>query len=201
MSHYILALDQGTTSSRAVLFDAQARPVASAQREFRQIYPRAGWVEHDPQDIWHSQRDTALDAVRQAGVDAAQIAGIGITNQRETTLLWERASGRPVGPAIVWQCRRTAPRAQALREAGLEPLLRERTGLVADAYFSATKLGWLLDATPDARPRAEAGELAFGTVDSWLLWQLTEGAVHATDVTNAGRTLLFDISRLRWDCL
>ena len=199
MSRYILALDQGTTSSRAVLFDAQARPVATAQREFRQIYPRAGWVEHDPQDIWHSQRDTALQAVQESGVDASQIAGIGITNQRETTLLWDRATGRPVGPAIVWQCRRTAPRAQALREAGLEPLIHERTGLVADAYFSATKLGWLLDEVPGARARAEAGELAFGTVDTWLLWQLTGGAVHATDVTNAGRTLLFDISRLCWD--
>jgi glycerol kinase len=196
---YVLALDQGTTSSRALLFDARGAVCAAAQREIRQIYPRPGWVEHDPDEIWASQIGVAAEALARAGVAAREVAALGITNQRETVVVWERAGGRPIHNAIVWQDRRTAGVCERLRAAGREPLVRARTGLVLDPYFSATKLAWLLDEVPGARARAEAGELAFGTVDSWLIWQLTRGAVHATDVSNACRTLLFDLRGGTWD--
>ena len=198
MSH-ILALDQGTTSSRAIIFDRDGTIRAMAQKEFRQIFPRPGWVEHDPSEIWASQAGVIVEALARAGLGAADIAAIGMTNQRETTVVWERQSGRPVHNAIVWQDRRTAAMCDRLKADGLEPLFRERTGLVLDAYFSGTKLAWLLDQDQDLRLRAEAGDLAFGTIDSWLLWNLTGGAVHATDVTNASRTLLCDIRRCAWD--
>jgi glycerol kinase len=196
---FVLALDQGTTSSRAIVFDRQARPVATAQRELPQIYPQPGWVEHDPEQIWSTQLACAREALAQARLGAADLAAIGITNQRETTLLWERASGRPLGNAIVWQDRRTAEACARLRRAGREAEIRRRTGLVLDPYFSATKLAWLLDHLPQARARAERGELAFGTVDAWLVARLTDGAVHATDVSNASRTQLMDLQRLDWD--
>ncbi len=195
---HLLALDQGTSSSRAIVFDAQGRIVASAQQEFRQIFPQPGWVEHDPRDIWQSQLATAREALARARLGAADIAAIGIANQRETTVVWHRATGEPIANAIVWQDRRTAPACEALKQRGLEALFSARTGLVLDAYFSATKLAWLLDHVPGARASAERGELAFGTVDSWLLWQLSGGALHATDTTNASRTLLFDIHRGEW---
>ena len=196
---YLLALDQGTSSSRSIVFDEHGRIRAMAQREFRQHYPRPGWVEHDPMEIWHSQLETAREALQRAGLQAGDIRSIGITNQRETTLVWERRSGRPIHPAIVWQDRRAEPLCAQLREAGHGDWVRERTGLVIDAYFSATKIRWLLDRVPGARAAAERGELAFGTVDSWLLWQLTGGRVHATDVSNAARTLLLDVRTQRWD--
>jgi len=196
---HVLALDQGTTSSRAIVFNRAGRIVASAQKEFRQIYPQAGWVEHDAGEIWSTQLECAQAALRQAGIAASALAGIGITNQRETTVLWDRASGAPIANAIVWQDRRTADACAALRERGVEARVRAKTGLVLDPYFSATKIAWLLDHVPDARRRAERGELAFGTVDSWLIWNLTGGAVHATDVSNASRTLLADIGTLDWD--
>ena len=196
---YLLALDQGTSSSRSIVFDAQGRIVAMAQREFRQIYPQPGWVEHDANEIWQTQLATARDALAQAGVPAAAVAAIGITNQRETTVLWNRRTGQPLHHAIVWQDRRGEPMCAQLRAAGLAPHIRQTTGLVVDSYFSATKLRWLLDQVPGAREMAGRGELAFGTVDSWLLWKLTGGAVHATDVTNASRTMLFDIRRHAWD--
>ncbi|HEX5126806.1 MAG TPA: glycerol kinase GlpK [Rhodocyclaceae bacterium] len=196
---YVLALDQGSTSSRAIVFDAEGRVRASSQQEFRQIFTQPGWVEHDPMDIWHSQLSTAQDALARAGLDAKQVDAIGIANQRETTLLWERASGRPVANAIVWQDRRTAAHCAQLKAAGLESLFRERTGLLLDPYFSGTKLRWLLDHTSNGQTRAAAGELAFGTVDSWLIWHLTGGALHVTDVSNASRTLLFNIHNGDWD--
>ena len=196
---YLLALDQGTSSSRSIVFDEHGRIRAMAQREFRQHYPRPGWVEHDPMEIWHSQLETAREALQRAGLQAGDIRSIGITNQRETTLVWDRRSGRPIHPAIVWQDRRAEPLCAQLREAGHGDWVRERTGLVIDAYFSATKIRWLLDQVPGARAATERGELAFGTVDSWLLWQLTGGRVHATDVSNAARTLLLDIRTQRWD--
>jgi glycerol kinase len=199
MSRYILALDQGTSSSRAMLFDEEGAPVASEQREFPQIYPQPGWVEHDPEAIWSSQIESAQALLRSAGVAARDIAAIGITNQRETAVVWDRATGKPIANAIVWQCRRTADMCEELRRQGLEPLIRERTGLVIDAYFSATKVRWLLDNVPDAQRRAEAGELAFGTVDSWLIYRLTGGRVHATDATNASRTMLFNLRSGAWD--
>lgn len=195
----LLALDQGTSSSRSIVFDETGRQVAIAQREFRQSFPQPGWVEHDPLEIWNTQLETARDAIAQAGCAAKDIAALGITNQRETTLLWNRATGQPLHPAIVWQDRRTAPMCAELRARGVEPLFRAKTGLVLDAYFSGTKLRWLLDNVPGARTAARRGELAFGTVDSWLLWNLTGGAVHATDVSNASRTLLFDVRRGTWD--
>ena len=195
----ILALDQGTTSSRAIVFDEYCRAIGMAQRELPQIFPRSGWVEQDPEVIWATQLATAREALANAGLRAADVAAIGITNQRETTIVWERASGRPIGNAIVWQDRRTADRCRQLEADGHGELFRQRTGLVLDAYFSGTKVAWLLDHVPGARERAQAGELAFGTVDSWLIWKLTGGAVHVTDVTNAARTLLFDISRGEWD--
>ncbi|MDP3766651.1 MAG: FGGY family carbohydrate kinase, partial [Dehalococcoidia bacterium] len=199
MARYVLALDQGTSSSRAVLFDEEGTPVATEQREFPQIYPQAGWVEHDPEAIWSSQLDAARGVLRASGIGVEEVAAAGITNQRETAVVWERASGRPIGNAIVWQCRRTAEQCDELRAQGLEPLIRERTGLLLDAYFSATKVRWLLDHVPDARRRAEAGELAFGTVDSWLIWRLTCGRTHVTDATNASRTMLFNLREGRWD--
>ena len=195
----VLALDQGTTSSRAIAFDGTGAPLATAQQEFRQIFPRPGWVEHDAAEIFATQRDTAARALEAARLARGGVAAIGITNQRETTVLWDRRTGEPVAPAIVWQDRRTASRCDALRQAGHEPLFQERTGLVLDAYFSGTKLAWLLDNVPGARERARRGELAFGTVDSWLAWKLTGGEAHVTDPGNASRTLLFDIHRLRWD--
>ena len=195
----ILAFDQGTTSSRAIAFGRDGRILGSAQQEFRQIFPQPGWVEHDADEIWRTQRDVASQALAAAGLQGTDIAGVGITNQRETTVLWERRSGRPVAPAIVWQDRRTASRCDALRQAGHEPSFVAKTGLLLDAYFSGTKLAWLLDNVPGARQRAERGELAFGTIDAWLVWQLSGGKVHATDVSNASRTLLFNIHTLDWD--
>jgi len=196
---YVLALDQGTTSSRAIVFDEQARAVGVAQAEFRQHYPQPGWVEHDPEEIWASQLDCARRALASAGIDAAALAAIGITNQRETAIVWDRATGRPIHNAIVWQDRRTAALCERLQAAGHETLVRDRTGLVIDPYFSATKIAWLLEQVPGARARAAAGELAFGTVDSWLIWKLTGGDVHVTDVSNASRTMLYDIARGEWD--
>jgi glycerol kinase len=196
---FLLALDQGTSSSRSIVFDTRGRIVSIAQREFRQIFPQPGWVEHDPQEIWSSQLTTAREALAKAGICAAEVAAIGITNQRETTLVWNRRSGETLGNAIVWQDRRTEPDCAALRERGCETMVRDKTGLVIDAYFSGTKLKWILDNAPGARTAAHRGELAFGTVDTWLAWQLTGGAVHATDVSNASRTLLFNIHRNEWD--
>ncbi len=196
---YVLALDQGTTSSRAILFDREGRVVAVSQAEFRQIFPQPGWVEHDPMEIWASQSGVMHAVLAKAGVTAREVAAIGITNQRETTLLWDRATGEPVCNAIVWQDRRTAPWCDALRAAGHAPMIAAKTGLVIDAYFSASKLAWMLDHVPGARGRAERGELAFGTVDSWLVWRLSEGAAHLTDASNASRTMLYDIRRGDWD--
>ena len=203
---YVLALDQGTTSSRAIAFDEQGRVAALAQREFAQHFPQPGWVEHDADEIWVSQLAVARDCIQKLAAAqhgqapaAIEIVAIGITNQRETTLLWERATGRPLAPAIVWQDRRTTARCEQLRSQGQAGPIQRQTGLVLDAYFSATKLEWLLDQVPGARARAEAGELAFGTIDSWLIWNLTGGAVHATDASNAARTMLMNIHRLAWD--
>ena len=199
MKTHILALDQGTSSSRSIVFDAGGRIVAMAQREFRQIFPQPGWVEHDPEDIWATQLATAREALAQAGLTAADIAAIGIANQRETTLIWHRQTGKPLHNAIVWQDRRGEPLCASLREQGLAETVRASTGLVIDAYFSATKIRWLLDQVPGAHIDAAQGDLAFGTVDTWLLWKLTGGRVHATDVSNASRTMLFDIRHNAWD--
>lgn len=196
---YLLALDQGTSSSRSIVFDAQGRIVAMAQREFRQIYPQPGWVEHDANDIWDSQLATAREAIAKAGLQAGAIHALGITNQRETTLLWNRRTGVPIAPAIVWQDRRTEPLCARLREAGLSETVRRSTGLIIDPYFSGTKVRWLLDHVSGAREAAARGELAFGTIDTWLVWKLTGGRVHATDVSNASRTMLFDVRRNAWD--
>ncbi|MES2548147.1 MAG: glycerol kinase GlpK, partial [Pseudomonadota bacterium] len=198
MTH-ILAIDQGTTSSRAILFDERLRPVASAQEEFPQHYPRPGWVEHDPADLWSTVAGTARAAIEKAGVGATSIAAIGITNQRETTLIWDRKTGQPIHPAIVWQDRRTADTCTALKDQGHEAMITARTGLLLDPYFSGTKVKWLLDHVEGARAKAEAGDLAFGTVDTWLIWNLTGGKVHATDATNASRTLLYNIAKGAWD--
>ncbi len=199
MKKYIVALDQGTTSSRAIVFDRAQRIVASAQKEFPQIYPQSGWVEHDPMEIYSGQVAVMMEAITKGGIDAKEIAAIGITNQRETTLVWERETGRTISNAIVWQCRRTADICDQLRVDGWEEYIRKTTGLVLDAYFSATKIKWILDHVDGARERAKKGELLFGTVDTWLLWKLTNGKVHATDYTNASRTMLFDIHKLCWD--
>jgi glycerol kinase len=196
---YILALDQGTTSSRAILFNEEGAPVEIAQQEFRQIYPQPGWVEHDPREILATQREVAREALARAGVPPKDLMAIGIANQRETTLLWDRQTGTPLANAIVWQDRRTAEQCRELRAAGAESLVRERTGLVIDPYFSATKIAWLLDSIPGARGRAERGELAFGTIDTWLVWQLTGNRTHVTDVSNASRTMLFNVHRQDWD--
>jgi glycerol kinase len=195
---YVVALDQGTTSSRAIVFDRSGEQCGIGQREFTQYYPKPGWVEHDPLEIWSSQEEVLYEAVKSAGITPDQIAAIGITNQRETTILWNRRTGKPVGRAIVWQCRRTAGICDQLVRDGHDKLIRERTGLVVDAYFSGTKIKWMLDNVPEARSLADDGNLAFGTVDSWLLWNLT-GGIHATDVTNAARTMLFNIRTLDWD--
>ena len=199
MSQYVLALDQGTTSSRAILFDERGRTVAVDQREFPQSYPQPGWVEHDPEAIWESQIAAARGVLARAAIEAREVAAIGITNQRETALVWERATGRPIYPAVVWQSRQTASICDDLRAHGLAEEVRARTGLVIDAYFSATKVRFILDAVPGAQARAARGELAFGTVDSWLLWRLTGGRVHATDETNASRTMLWNIHEFAWD--
>ncbi|QNN57661.1 glycerol kinase GlpK [Diaphorobacter ruginosibacter] len=196
---YILALDQGTSSSRSIVFDAQGQIVALAQRELPQIYPRPGWVEHSPVEIWNSQLATAQEALKKAGVTAGDIAAIGITNQRETTVLWNRKTGAPVHNALVWQDRRAEPICAQLREQGLADTIQQKTGLLIDAYFSGTKLQWLLDNVPGAREQAERGELAFGTVDTWLIWQLTQGRRHVTDVSNASRTMLFNVHTNAWD--
>ena len=196
---YIIALDQGTTSSRAVIFDRDQKVVRIAQREYTQYYPKEGWVEHDPMEIYATQYGVLVDAMLLAGVSAEEVAAIGITNQRETTIVWEKATGRPVYNAIVWQCRRTAPLCEQLEAEGLGDSIRASTGLLIDAYFSATKLAWILDQIPDGRARAEKGELLFGTVDSWLMWKLSGGEIHATDYTNASRTMMFNIHTLQWD--
>ena len=194
----LLALDQGTTSSRSILFDRSGTPVATAQREFRQHFPQPGWVEHDASEIWATQRATIAEVLARARVSIDRVHAIGITNQRETTLVWDRASGEPIAPAIVWQDRRTAAQCATLRAEGHEPAVRARTGLVLDPYFSATKIAWLLDHVPGARARAERGELAFGTIDSWLAWKLSDGALHVTDPSNASRTLLYDLHACDW---
>ena len=196
---YILAMDQGTTSSRAIIFDADYSIIAQAQQEFTQHFPDSGWVEHNAADIWHTSLDTARTALKEAGIEPQQIAGIGITNQRETTLLWDRHSGEPIYNAIVWQDRRTADYCNQLKQQGHEAMVSNKTGLLLDPYFSATKIAWILDNVDGARARAEAGELAFGTVDSWLLWNLTAGTNHATDATNASRTMLYNIHQGNWD--
>ncbi|MEZ5653791.1 MAG: glycerol kinase GlpK [Burkholderiaceae bacterium] len=199
MSGYVVAIDQGTTSSRAIVFDGGFRAVAVGQREFTQHFPQSGWVEHEAEDLWQTTVETVREALERAGVAAEAVAAIGITNQRETTLVWDRKTGRAIHRAIVWQDRRTSEHCAALKNDGLEPMFTERTGLLLDPYFSGSKLAWILANVPGARARAEAGELAFGTVDSFLLWRLTGGKVHATDATNASRTLLFDITRNDWD--
>jgi glycerol kinase len=196
---YLLALDQGTSSSRSIVFDRDGHVVAMAQREFRQIYPQPGWVEHDPRDLWTTQLETAREALAKAGLKASDIRAVGITNQRETTLLWNRRTGAPVYNAIVWQDRRAEAACAELRERGLSDTVQQKTGLRIDAYFSGTKLQWMLDHVPGARALAERGELAFGTVDSWLIWQLTGGARHVTDFSNASRTMLFNVHSQRWD--
>ena len=199
MPQFILALDQGTTSSRSILFDAAGTPVATAQREFTQHFPRSGWVEHDAEEIWTTQAATITEVLVRARATPADVAAIGIANQRETTVLWDRSTGRPLAPAIVWQDRRTADQCQQLKAEGLEPEVARRTGLLLDPYFSGTKLAWLLDHVPGARQRAESGELAFGTIDSWLVWKLSNGARHVTDVSNASRTLLLNLASAEWD--
>src|SRR5499433_2039903 len=199
MPKYVLALDQGTTSSRAILFDRQGRVASVSQQEFPQIFPRAGWVEHNPEDIWSSQLYCAREALSKAGARAEDVAAIGITNQRETTVVWDRASGQPVHNAIVWQCRRTALMCDKLKGEKFDRVIRKKTGLVTDAYFSGTKVAWLLENVKDARKRANAGDLAFGTVDTWLINRLSGGKAHVTDVSNASRTLMYDIRRQKWD--
>ncbi|MBQ3119465.1 MAG: glycerol kinase GlpK [Peptococcaceae bacterium] len=196
---YIVALDQGTTSSRAIVFDHEQNIVSVGQKEFSQIYPQPGWVEHDPMEIWATQYGVLQEALIKAGITMADVAGVGITNQRETTIVWEKDTGKPIYNAIVWQCRRTADLCDKLKEEGWADYIQSTTGLVIDAYFSATKISWILDHVPGARERAEKGELLFGTVDSWLLWNLTGGKVHVTDYTNASRTMLYNIRELKWD--
>ncbi len=199
MSKYVMALDQGTTSSRCILFDKKGNICSMAQKEFTQIYPKPGWVEHNPMEIWSSQLAVLTEAMAMVGASPEDIGGIGITNQRETTIVWDKQTGEPVYNAIVWQCRRTAEKIDELTGAGYGEMITEKTGLIADAYFSGTKIAWILDHVPQARERAERGELLFGTVDTWLIYQLTRGAVHVTDYTNASRTMIFDIHRLCWD--
>ena len=199
METYIMALDQGTTSSRCILFDKSGKICSIAQKEFDQIYPQPGWVEHNPMEIWSSQLAVAMEAMAVSGAKPQDIAAIGITNQRETTIVWDRVTGEPVYNAIVWQCRRTAEMVEQLKEDGFDQVIRRKTGLIPDAYFSATKIAWILDNVEGAREKAEKGELLFGTVDTWLIWKLTGGAVHVTDYTNASRTMLFDIYNRKWD--
>ena len=199
MKGHVIALDQGTTSSRAIIFNEKGEIVSLAQRPFPQIYPRPGWVEHDPMDILSSQFGALAEAFEKSGLERGDIAAIGVTNQRETAIVWDRATGRPVYNAIVWQCRRTAPICDRLASEGLGAYVRDKTGLLIDAYFSGTKIKWILDNVPGARSRAEKGELLFGNVDSWLIWNLTGGREHISDFSNCSRTMLFDIDRLRWD--
>lgn len=199
MGKYIMAMDQGTTSSRCILFDKAGNICSSAQKEFAQYYPKPGWVEHDPHEIWSSQMAVAIEAMGKIGADAGDIAAIGITNQRETTIVWDKKTGNPVYPAIVWQCRRTSDMIEELKQDGFADKIREKTGLIPDAYFSATKIKWILDYVDGAREAAERGDLLFGTVDTWLIWKLTKGQVHVTDYTNASRTMLFDIYKRQWD--
>lgn len=196
---YVMALDQGTTSSRCILFNRKGELCSTAQKEYTQYYPQPGWVEHDPMEIWSSQYSVMMEAMTKIGATAKDIAAIGIANQRETTILWDKETGVPVYPAIVWQCRRTSEMIDRLKEQGYETMLREKTGLVPDAYFSATKVSWILDHVPEAREKAKQGRLLFGTVDTWLIWKLTGGKVHATDYTNASRTMLYNIHALEWD--
>ena len=196
---YVIAMDQGTTSSRAILFNKAGEIISVVQREYRQIYPQPGWVEHDPMDIWSTQMGVTMEAMQKIDAKPEEIAAIGITNQRETTVIWDAASGRPVYNAIVWQCRRTAGMIDKMKAEGWAEKIQQKTGLIPDAYFSASKIAWILDNVPGVRERAERGELRFGTVDSWLIWNLTDGKVHATDRTNASRTMLFDIHKLEWD--
>lgn len=196
---YVVALDQGTTSSRAIIFDHDANIVAVSQREFSQIYPQAGWVEHDPMEIWASQSSTLIEVIARSGIHADEIASIGIANQRETTVIWDKVTGKPVYNAIVWQCRRSSEICEELKSKGLDKYVRDTTGLLLDPYFSGTKIKWILDNVPGVRTRAENGELLFGTIDTWLVWKLTEGKVHVTDPTNASRTLLFNIHTQAWD--
>lgn len=199
MPKYIISLDQGTTSSRCILFDQQGNICSAAQKEFTQIYPQPGWVEHDPMEIWSTQLSVTMEAMGKLGAHYSDIAAIGITNQRETTIVWDRETGKPVYNAIVWQCRRTADRIEDLRRDGMQEKIMERTGLIPDAYYSGSKLEWILNHVEGVRERAQRGELLFGTVDSWLIWNLTKGAVHVTDYTNASRTMLFDIHKMQWD--
>ncbi|MEX0844553.1 MAG: glycerol kinase GlpK [Balneolaceae bacterium] len=199
MEQYILALDQGTTSSRAMLFNKKGEIVSVAQKEFRQIYPKPGWVEHDAQEIWSSQAGVAAEAVASAGINGKALSAIGITNQRETTVVWDRKSGKPVYNAIVWQDRRTSDYCDSLKEEGHAEMIQEKTGLIVDSYFSGTKVKWILDNVEGAREKADKGELAFGTIDSWIIWNFTQGELHITDVTNASRTMLFNINTMEWD--
>ncbi|MDR0539660.1 MAG: glycerol kinase GlpK [Spirochaetaceae bacterium] len=199
MSKYLVAIDQGTTSSRSIVFDKQGNIIQLAQKEFTQFFPKPGWVEHDPMEIWSSQLGVLTEAKLRAGIEAKDIAAIGITNQRETTVVWEKATGKPVYNAIVWQCRRTAEYCDSLKAKGFDKKIKEKTGLVVDAYFSGTKVRWILENVPGARAKAEKGELLFGTIDTWLVWNLTKGKVHITDYSNASRTMLFNIHKLEWD--
>ncbi|MBE5966581.1 MAG: glycerol kinase GlpK [Lachnospiraceae bacterium] len=199
MKRYVMALDQGTTSSRCIIFDKQGKMKSVAQKEFTQVYPKPGWVEHDPMEIWSSQISVATEAMAKLKISANQIASIGITNQRETTIVWNKQTGIPIYNAIVWQCRRTSDRIEELKKKGMEPYIKEKTGLIPDAYFSGTKIEWILDHVPGAREEARAGDLLFGTVDTWLIWNLTKGKTFVTDYTNASRTMLFDIRELTWD--
>lgn len=199
MAKYVMALDQGTTSSRAIIFDHSGKMIASLNKEFRQIYPKPGWVEHDPMEIWESQIEVAKGVIEKAGIKPEDIAAIGITNQRETTVVWDKNTGKPIYNAIVWQCRRTAPICDDLKNKGFDKKIREKTGLVVDAYFSGTKVKWILDNVEGAREKAERGELLFGNIDTWLIWNLTRGKVHVTDYSNASRTMLFNIHELKWD--
>ena len=199
MKKYVLALDQGTTSSRAILFDKEQNIVGMAQKELAQIYPQPGWVEEDPTEIYANQYGVMMEVIAKSGVKSEEIAGIGITNQRETTILWDKVTGKPIYNAIVWQCRRTADDCITMKERGLEPYIRENTGLLLDAYFSATKIRWILDHVAGAAELAKSGRLLFGTVDTWLIWKLTQGAFHATDTTNASRTMLYNIKNGKWD--
>ncbi len=199
MKQYVMALDQGTTSSRCIIFDKQGKMKSVAQKEFTQIYPKPGWVEHDPMEIWSSQISVATEAMAKLGIGAEEIASIGITNQRETAIVWNKETGQPIHNAIVWQCRRTSDMVEELKARGLEPYIKEKTGLIPDAYFSGTKIKWILDHVEGAREQAEAGALLFGTVDTWIIWNLTKGKTYVTDYTNASRTMLFDIKKLTWD--
>ena len=199
MAKYVMALDAGTTSNRCILFDKRGKMCSVAQREFRQYFPKPGWVEHDADEIWASQMGVAVEAMNMIGATADDIAAIGITNQRETAIVWDKDTGEPIYHAIVWQCRRTSEYCDSLKEKGLTEKYREKTGLVIDAYFAGTKVKWILDHVPGARERAERGELLFGTVETWLIWKLTKGAVHVTDYSNASRTMLFNINTLEWD--